>query len=77
MTKNISLIKPGKMVKFSQNILEFCNDFDVTITENADIMSYTFLVLEVSEENLEAEVLTHEGNVLKLGFHDLEVVDND
>tara|TARA_Y100001938_G_C8023218_1_gene396508 strand:- start:828 stop:1064 length:237 start_codon:yes stop_codon:yes gene_type:complete len=75
--KDTDSIKPGKMVKFSQGILEFYNDFEVFLVESEDIMSYTFLVLEVFEENLEAEVLTHEGNVLRLGFHDLEVVDSN
>lgn len=71
MKNDVHNIKPGQIVMFSQNILEFCSDFGVALNESKDLMSHTFLVLSVCEEKLEAEVLTHEGNVLCLGFHDL------
>ena len=70
--KNITdKIKVGQIVMFSKSIREFCDDFDVSLEESDEIMSYTFLVLSVCKESLEAEVLTHQGNVLRLGFHDL------
>ena len=63
-------IREGKLVKFSKDIIEFCQDFNVNIVEEEDMLS-SFLVIQVLEDDLEVEVLSPKGNVLRLGMNDL------
>ncbi len=69
--------RPGEIVRFNNSVKEFCEDLEVYIGEVQDIMLQTFLIVEVFEESFEVEVMAPNGEVLKLGMHDLESITNE
>lgn len=75
MKKDTHSIKAGKIVRFSKDIIDFCNDFSVTLMNEDQMKNSTFLVVEVSEENSEADVLSHDGAIITLGLSDLVIVE--
>jgi len=73
----MSEIEVGKIVRFNENVRAFCEDLDVEDESVSELMTQTFLVISVFEDDLEAEVMTDTGNLLRLGFHDLECIGNE
>ena len=73
----MSTFRPGEIVRFNNSVKEFCEDLEVYIGEVQDIMLQTFLIVEVFEESFEVEVMAPNGEVLKLGMHDLESITNE
>lgn len=68
-------IQAGQIVKFNDSVREFCEDLTgCESSEVADIMSQTFLVVDVIDGELEVEVMSPDGSVLRFGVHDLEIV---
>ena len=67
----------GQIVRFNRTVREFCEDLEVYISEVDDMMSQTFLIVDVFEEELEVEAMANDGSILRLGFHDLEKLNEE
>ena len=75
MDSKIKPLRIGDIVRFSDTLKEFCQDFDVKMSTVDDMMSSTFLVVAINEESYEVEVLSSDNEVMTFGFHDLDRID--
>ena len=70
-------ILPGDIVKISDSLKEFCQDFDVNLSSADVLNSSSFLVIFVDEEKLEVQALTADGEIMTFGFLDVSKVKNE
>lgn len=75
MNSKIKPLRIGDIVRFSDTLKEFCQDFDVKMSTVDDMMSSTFLVIAINEESWEVDVLSSDNDVMTFGFHDLVRID--
>ena len=68
-------IKTSDVVKFSNRILELCVDLGHGREAIQRMRQETFLVINVFEDVLEADVLAATGDVQRYGVHDLEIIE--
>lgn len=69
-------IKASDVVKLSNRALELCIDLGYNKEAIQQMKQETFLVINIFEGVLEADVLTSAGNIQRFGAHDLEVIEN-
>lgn len=68
-------IKTSDVVKLSNRALELCIDLGYSKMWIQKMRRETFLVINVFESVLEADVLTSEGDIHRFGVHDLETIE--
>ena len=70
-------ILPGDIVKISDSLKEFCQDFDVNLGSADALNNNSFLVISVDEEKLEVQAMSSDGEITTFGFLDVTKVKNE